>query len=120
MISRSNSIGLGNIFTQSSDIFLRIEIDGYLKLFYYHYTKSSPDMYNSSTGMTRGGYSYGAEKFILQKDDDELKRPKTMTFRKDMIEYFNDCPELVNKIESKEFSKRDLEEIVLFNNINCR
>lgn len=120
MLSRQNTLGLGNIFSMSSNIFLRIEIDGDLKLFNYYYTQSSPEMYNASTGITTGGYSYSVEKYILQKGDGELKRPKGLAFKKDMIEYFSDCPELVDKIESKDFRKNDLESIVRFYNSNCR
>ena len=120
MLSRKNTLGLGNIFSMSSNIFLRIEIDGDLKLFNYYYTQRSPEMYNASTGMATGGYSYSDEKFILQKGNGELKRPKGLTFRKDMIEYFSDCPELSKKIESKEFRKSDLESIVRFYNRSCR
>ncbi len=120
MLSRKNTLSLGNIFSMSSNIFLRIEIDGDLKLFNYYYTQSSPGMYNASTGMMTGGYSYSVERYILQKSDGELKRPKGLTFRKDMIKYFNDCPELSKKIENKEFRKSDLESIVRFYNVSCR
>jgi hypothetical protein len=57
---------------------------------------------------------------ILQKGNGELKRPKGLTFKKDMINYFSDCPKLVEKIESKDFRKDDLESIVRFYNSNCR
>lgn len=115
MLSRSNSLRLGN-----SNIYLKLEIDGTLKLFNYYYTQSSPGMYNSSTGTTTGNYSYGVEKYILQRGDGELKRPKGLTFKKDMVEYFSDCPALIEKIESKAFRKNDLEFIVNFYNSNCR
>ncbi len=120
MLSRKNTLGLGNILSMSSNIFLRIKIDGDLKLFNYYYTQRSPGMYNSSTGVTTGGYSYDVEKFILQKGNGELKRPKELTFKKDMIKYFDDCLELSKKIESKEFRKNDLESIVRYYNRRCR
>lgn len=120
MISRHNSLGLGNIFSKSSNIFLRLEADGNLKLFNYYYTQSSPGMYNGATGTMTGGYSYSVEGFILQKGDGELKRPKGLTFKKDMIEYFSDCPALVEKIENKVFRKNDMAAIVTFYNTNCR
>lgn len=120
MLSRYNSLGFGNIFSTSTNIFLRLEIDGKLKLFNYYYTQSSPGMYNSSTGGMTGGYSYTVEKYVFQKETGELKRFKGLTFRKDMIEYFNDCPELSKKIEDKEFRKNDMESIVRYYNSNCR
>ncbi|MEQ8238466.1 MAG: hypothetical protein RIA69_04595 [Cyclobacteriaceae bacterium] len=120
MLSRHNSLGLGNIFSMSTNIFLKLETDGKLKLFNYYYTQSSPGMHNASTGAMTGGYSYSVERYILQKGDGELKRPKSLTFKKDMVEYFSDCPALVEKIESKDFRKNDLEFIVNYYNSNCR
>ncbi|HTO16638.1 MAG TPA: hypothetical protein VLZ83_12765 [Edaphocola sp.] len=120
MLSRYNSLRLGNIFSMSTNIFLRLETDGKLKLFNYYYTQSSPGMNNETTSTMTGGYSYNVEKYILQKGDGELKRPKGLTFKKDMIEYFSDCPALVEKIENKDFHKKDLEFIVTFYNSNCR
>lgn len=118
MLSRTNTLGLGNIFSMSSNIFLRIEIDGDLKLFTYYYTQSY-QMNNTSIGMSRGVFFYSEEKSILQKGDGELKRPKGLRFRKDMIQYFNDCPELSKKIEVKVFRKSDLDSIVRFYNRSC-
>ncbi len=119
MLSRENSIGLGSIFNMNSNVFLRIEIDGNLKLFSYSYTQQYPGMYNGSTGVTTGG-SYRLEKFALQKGERTLKVPADLTFRKDMSDYFNDCPDLVRKIENKEFRKNDLKAIVKFYNEYCQ
>ncbi|MFZ5940206.1 MAG: hypothetical protein ACOYXB_06495 [Bacteroidota bacterium] len=120
MLSRFNSIGLGNIFSMSTNIFLKLEMDGKLKLFSYYYTQHSGGTYNSFTGMSTGGYSYSVEKYILQKENGELMRPVGLSFKKDMIDYFSDCPSLVEKIESKEFRKNDLESMVRYYNLNCR
>lgn len=120
MLSRNNSLGLGNAFSRSRSIFLKLEIEGKLKLFNYYYTQYAAGTYNASSGMMTGGYAYGVERYILQKENGELKRPKGLTFKKDMIEYFSDCPALVEKIESKDFRKNDLEFIVSFYNSNCR
>lgn len=40
-------------------------------------------------------------------------------FSKTSAEFFEDCPELVKKIENKEFKKKDLKEIIEFYNTNC-
>ena len=119
MLSRYNSLYLGSIFSTSTNIFLKIEIDGKLKLFNYYYTQSSGGMYNGATGTMTGGYSYSVEKYILQKGELELKRTKGLMFRKDMVEYFGDCPELSKKIQEKEFRKDDMQAIVRFYNNNC-
>jgi hypothetical protein len=119
MISVPNTLGLGNVFASSKNIFLRIIVDGRLKLFNYYFTQRSSGFY-SSPGMTTGGFTYSVEKFILQNEKGELKRPSEITFRKDMAKYFSDCPDLVEKIESKDFRKNDMEFIVKYYNSNCR
>ncbi len=120
MLSRLNSLGLGSIFYTGSNIFLRLEIDGDLKLFHYYYTQRSAGMYNGATGGFTGGYSYTVDNYLLQKGNAELKRPHGLTFKKDMAEYFSECPIIVEKIESKVFRKKDLESIVRFYNEYCK
>jgi hypothetical protein len=57
--------------------------------------------------------------FIFHKGNGELKSPKTLGWRKDMIEYFSDCPALREKIESKDLRRKEIEAIVLYYNNNC-
>ncbi|SRR6056297_1287709 len=121
MLSRKNTVDIGNIFSGANHIFLKIKIDGKLKLFEYHYTQSEPAMRTGASGgvPVSVGMSYPVEKYVLQKNGEELKRPKELTFRKDMTTYFSDCSVLSQKIEEKEYKKRDLESIVRFYNSNC-
>jgi hypothetical protein len=42
-------------------IFLRLRIEGTLKLFTYYDTKSSGGMYNPGMGIMMGGYAYTRE-----------------------------------------------------------
>jgi hypothetical protein len=120
MLSTNNTLGLGSLFTNNTKIFLHLEMDGQLKLFRFYYTQNNAGMYNPSTGGMTGGYSYTVENYILQKGDGELKRPRGITFKKDMAEYFKECPKLVEMIESKDFRKGDLESIVRFYNSYCK
>jgi hypothetical protein len=119
MLSRVNTIGGGNIFSNQANIFLRLEIDGPLKLFHYYYTQTSPGMYSGATGAMTGGYSYSVENLILQKGNGVLKQPRSLTFRKDMREYFSDCPQLTERIEARDFKRADMEAIVIYYNSNC-
>jgi len=124
MLSRENTLGGGNIFFGSSNIFLKLEMDGSIKMFKYFYTQTSPGMTVGGGGMAGGtimvgGGSYNVEKFVLQKGNSELKRPRGLFFRKDMIEYFSDCPELAKKIENKDYTSDDLDAIVRYYNSQC-
>lgn len=118
MLSRPNTLG-ANIFSNQKNIFLRLKIDGPLKMFHYYYTQTSPGMYSGATGGMSAGYSYSVENRILQKNNGELKRPRGLSFRKDMREYFSDCPQLIERIEAKDFRRSDMEAIVRFYNLNC-
>ena len=40
-------------------------------------------------------------------------------FKKAASEFFSDCPLLVEKLQTKEFNKKDIKEIVTFYNENC-
>lgn len=118
MVSRVNSMGGGSLFNTNAYIFLRIYIDGPLKLFRYYYTQSSPGMYNPSTGFS-GSHTYTAENYILQKGDGELMQPRGLTFRKDMTSYLKDCPELTEKIQGRDLRRAELEIIVMEYNKKC-
>jgi hypothetical protein len=120
MISVSNAIGLGGAFVSSPKIFLKLEIDGHLKLFAYFYTQSTPGMANPATGIMTGGYSFRLDRYILQKGEGQLKKVKSASFKRDISEYLSDCPMLVQKIENKEFKKDDIESVVRFYNADCQ
>lgn len=116
MLSRYNSLGIGGIFPANNNIFLRLVIDGKLRLFKYYYTQIPSDMDKTSAGTDFDD----VEKCVLQKGDGELKKPKVSTFKKDMADYLSDCPELVEKIQNKDFRKADIESIVEFYNTSCK
>lgn len=62
------------------------------------------------------------EETLLQRDDDvpvEFNYAELTSFKKRAMEFFNDCPSLLNKIENKVYTKKDLETIVNFYNDNC-
>lgn len=98
-------------------LFLRILIDGNLKLFNFYETQVT----GGAPGA--GGFSipstHSSDDCLLQKGEGELKKFKKGSFKKDMIEYLSDYPELCQKIENKEYKSDNLEDIVNFYNSNC-
>ena len=118
MISVSNTIGAGRNFSIGRKIFLKLEIDGPLRLFRYYYRQSSPGMMTRGGGFTPGP-TYTVDNLLFQKRNGPLKRPKGMGWKKDMLEYLSDCPALTDMIEGKEFKRRDVEAIVMFYNQHC-
>lgn len=64
--------------------------------------------------------------YYVAKNDEEtvthlgtIGSPFSKNFKKAASEYFMDCLELVNKIQNKEFKKRNIVDIVEFYNENC-
>jgi len=118
MISCSTKLGDTNLYSSSGRIFLKLEIDGRLRLYRYYYTKSTG--YYGTTGMGYSpGMTYTADNLIFQKGGGPLKQPRSIGWRKDMLDYFSDCPPLLDRIESKDLRKKEIEAIVLFYNKNC-
>lgn len=112
MVSVPNS-GLEGLFAKNNAIFLKLEMDGALRLYRFYATRTAA---GGGYGAT---YSYQTEDYYLQKKGEALKRPKGLLFRKDMEEYFSDCPSVADKIKDKDFKRRDLEAIVMYYNKNC-
>jgi len=119
MISCVNTIGGVNIFSSSEKIFLKLEIDGPLRLYRHYYKQTSPGYYGGAGMGYSAGSTYTVENFIFQKGNGPLKQPRSLGWRKDMLEYFNDCPSLRELIESKDLRRKEIEGIVMFYNRNC-
>lgn len=73
-----------------------------------------------------GGRSYSISSYYVSKDNGNIVIHLgdkgtifTKNFKKAASEYFKDCSELVKKIQSKEFRKRDVVDIVEYYNENC-
>ena len=119
MISVYDNLQLSSSWTSQRNKFLKLEVDGIVRLYDYYATSYSPGTYSSGSGMMTGGGSYVYERFVLQRNDGELMRPRGLRFKKDMAEFFADCPELIEKIEAGLFRKSDLEVIVREYNSKC-
>ena len=113
-----NTLG-GSIFNTDPNIFLKLEIDGPLRLYKYFQTQRAGGFGNPATGGFSPGYTYTVENYVMQKGEGQLLRPKGISFRKDMALYFSDCPDLVSRIQEKEFRKGDMELIVKEYNRKC-
>ena len=119
MMSRVNTLDGGTIFNTPTHIFLRLQIDGKLKLFNYYSSSYSPGMYNAGTGFTSAGHMYSFSNFVLQLGEKEPLHPRGIGFRKEMMAYLRDCPDVVSLIESRELRRGDLEAIVMLYNKKC-
>ena len=107
----SNSIGLPTpLFHYDGKVFLKLEADGLVKLF--SYKQKSQGGFGSS-GMPVGlGFSYAYERYVLQYGNNPLLQVKGISFRRDMMDFFSDYPELVEKIDTRMYRKENLALIV--------
>jgi hypothetical protein len=118
MISVPNTIGAGSLFANATKIFLKLEIDGPLRLYRYYYKQSTGGSFGTGGGYYPGA-TYTADNLIFQKGNGPLKQPRSIGWKKDMLEYFSDCPDLRERIESKDLRRKEIEAIVLYYNRQC-
>lgn len=122
MLSRPDHLGLNtSIFNNNTHLFLHLLVDGKLKLFKYYHSNSAPAGPPGPNGMIGGGGgTIKTEKYVLQKDNYGLFKIIGLSFRKDMMGYFSDCPVLAKKIEDRTYRKTDIEEIAEEYNTICK
>ncbi|HYG18826.1 MAG TPA: hypothetical protein VD816_07850 [Ohtaekwangia sp.] len=101
-----------------SKLFLKIEVDGALRLFTIYAVRHTAPTMNSAGGMSGGG-SHTVEQYALQRGNEDLVQPYWLKFRKEMVPYFQDCPELADKIQKRELGFDDLTLIAAFYNSHC-
>jgi hypothetical protein len=118
MISVPNTILGKSLFSNASKIFLKLEIDGALRLYRYYYKQSTGGSFGAG-GAYYPGATFSADNLIFQKGNGPLKQARSIRWKHDMLEYFSDCPELRERIESKDLRKKEIEAIVFYYNQHC-
>ena len=88
-------------------------VSGEAELLSYTY----PQSYDGAGG---GTYYYLGRKGELKVTRVSIKGVIDKSFKKSTAKFFSDCPELVEKIETKEFGRDDIKQIVLYYNSNCK
>ncbi len=86
----------------------------YIPLGDYHWTAKMTTEANTH-------HTYSNNNYYVAKKNEEIavSLESGKKFKKTASKYFSDCPDLVAKIQSKEYKKRDIVEIVKFYNENC-
>lgn len=125
MVSKTNLPGRVKRIGRKQ-LFLKLEIDGPLKLFtYFDDIRSQTANFslnvNNQVNVYANPYYYYSlsDHLILEKEDGTLKYSKNFGFRKDILGYLNECPVVTSLIESKSLKRRHLYEIVELYNQNC-
>ncbi len=91
-----------------------------------NFTSSTKKVGYDKTQNIFGFNSTRTTDFLLQMPGDKepkflpLTNPLSSNFKKTTSEIFNDCPDLLAKIQSEEFKKKDMVEVVIFYNEHCK
>ncbi len=73
-----------------------------------------------------GGYHYNINNFYVKNEGDSevihlgSNQLFTKNFKQGASEFFKSCPELVEKIQNREFKKKDIVNIARYFNFNCK
>jgi hypothetical protein len=107
-------------------IFLKLEIDGKLRLFKYYETKLkdpySPIFANTLADLIVYIASkdyYIKETIWLKKENQTITKFVKNTFKRSGASYFKDCPYLSEGIKNKDYKLENLVAIVQYYNTNC-
>lgn len=102
-------------FDNDSCVFLRLQQDGYLKMFDC-IIKKQDGGYNPATNTTNGSIYMYEDQYILQKGDGELFQAKPSSFAHQMSAYLSDYKDLSNKIAYRKYKMSDMHTIVILYN----
>jgi hypothetical protein len=108
---RRNIEIMPSLFSNEEHIFLRLNIDGPLRMFKYYVQRQSGGGYSPTMGFSPT-VAYTDENFLLQKENGLLTQCRFLHFRKDLSKYLSDYPELSQKILNRDYVKGDIELIV--------
>ncbi len=113
-----NNMGLRNGFKKVERLFLRLELDGELKLYRFYSLSTSPGMHNAVTGVTNSNYSFPLESFILHKENTwlQLKRESYMA---DMQRLLWSCPNVSSHLAYRNLTARQIAQVVQEYNSSC-
>jgi len=119
MISVRDELKLNSPFANLTNVFLKLEQEGAVRLFRYYQVSNAPGAYNNQSGMSTANNSRVADRFVVQRGNGPLVRLEGMSFKKDVAEFFHDCPDVIKKVKDKEYKKEDLEMVVKRYNKVC-
>jgi hypothetical protein len=112
MISCVNP-GLGLKFFKGKKIFLFLEVDGPLRLYRFYYTTGENNVGPTPKEIVT------QYKHVYQKLQYRVVEPAGITWKPDMMKYFAECQEVVDKIDQKEFRKEDAIAVAELYNEKC-
>lgn len=80
------------------NIFLRVVLEGKMKIFEYHYIETRVQNTVSNGSLGSSGEFVEVKAYLLQKGDGNLFKPTEFSFDQEMANYVSDCPTVSNEI----------------------
>lgn len=111
MLTCKNTINIDNQLGNSHYIFLKLIIDGYVKLYEYYIKENTNSHCNPGAGVYFDERS-AADKYCIQLGNSDLIKVKGISFKKDFTNLFADYQVLSDKINNKTYTKEDIQTIV--------
>ncbi|ARV13763.1 hypothetical protein [Polaribacter sp. SA4-12] len=109
--------------------FFKVKQRGKVSLYYSIKTNNGAPMGVMNAGGVGVNMSFSTSTevyYIAKNDEDQITQlfnlfgPSKKTFKKIVPLFFGDCQDLLDKIDQKEYKKRDIVKIVNFYNYNCK
>ncbi len=116
MISLDNTLPSLNPWPGPSKIFLKLEMDGQVRMFRYQYTITNR---YAGAGGNQVTVKQRYISIVLQKRESALLKADDKLFRYQMRYFFDDCPELVEKIDNGTYVSPQYSALVSFYNSHC-
>ncbi len=101
------------------DYFLKMEVDGRLRLFSHFPVNNEAGVFDVSSGALILTGDQQKKVPVLQLRNGQLQVVKAINFKEDMIELLEDCPKLTQRIAKGTFTQKDIKEIVCYYNMAC-
>ncbi len=92
-----------------NDLFLKVEEEGPLTLYRYHYKVY---IWDFTEDIWDWYWTVRSKRYVMQKENGDLFAYRKWFFRKDVSRYLEECQEVANKIEDKQYRKANLKVIV--------
>lgn len=96
-------------------VFVKVECEGEVALYSYFVSKNSTRNPREPFNQRKSSI----KKYVLQRHSKKMMKIKTAGFKKHMMEYFNDCPELVYLLQTNQLKRSDLKMMVQAYNEQC-
>ncbi|HEY5746522.1 MAG TPA: hypothetical protein VIU12_10625 [Chryseolinea sp.] len=112
-----NQRSSGTFAKMPVNIFVYLQIDGPLRMYHVFESRYIAGGMGPNGLMTMGT-SYERDQYYLQRDG-EMFHVRGISFRKDMMAYLADCPEVTKRIEAREWIKENIIQIVRTYNLKC-